>query len=84
MQGHVDIVRTSPDRNQGRTQEDDDEEAMDVDDDVEVKQGPTAEDEVEYKEAMDQAQQDAETFSQFTFDENEVNFGDGYEDQDAC
>ena len=53
--------------------DDDDEEAMEADDDVEIKQEPTAEDEMDYKEAVDEGQHQAETFG---FDENEVDFGD--------
>ena len=54
----------------------DDEEAMELDDDVEIKQEPTAEDEIEYKDAVDQGLQEAEAYSHFTFDGNEVDFGD--------
>ena len=56
---------------------------MEVDDDVEIKQEPTAEEENDYKEAVDQGQQEAEAAGSWSFDESEVDYGDEEDEQDV-
>ena len=56
---------------------------MEVDFDDEIKQEPTAEDEMEYKDAVDKGQQEADAYSHFSVDETEVDFGDEDEEQDV-
>ena len=57
-----------------------DEGEMEVDDDVEIKQEPTAEEENDYKDAVDQGQQEAEAAGRWSFDESEVDYGDEEEE----
>ena len=64
-------------------EEESDEDEMEVDDDVEIKQEPTAEEENDYKDAVDQGQQEADAAGRWSFDESEVDYGDEEEEQDV-
>ena len=61
-------------------EEESDEDEMEVDDNVEIKQEPTAEEENDYKDAVDQGQQEAEAAGRWSFDESEVDYGDEEEE----
>ena len=56
---------------------------MEVDDGVEIKQEPTAEEENDYRDAVDQGQQEAEAAGSWSFDESEVDYGDEEDEQDV-
>ena len=58
-------------------EEESDEDEMEVDDDVEIKQEPTAEEETDYKDAVDQGEQEADAAGRWSFDESEVDYGYG-------
>ena len=64
-------------------EDENDDEQMEVDVDDETKQEPTAEDEMEYKDAVDKGLQEADAYRLFSFDETEVDFGDEDEEQDV-
>ena len=53
-----------------------DEDEMEIDEGAEVKPGPTAEEEEEYKEAVDEGQQAADSADTHGFDAVEVDYGD--------
>ena len=57
-------------------EEESDEDELEVDDGVEIKQEPTAEEENDYKDAVDQGEQEADAAGRWSFDESEVDYGD--------